>query len=271
MEYAEELKEMTWSFSRVHSYEQCPYEFYLNYLFRDENGNRIYEGEDNFYGAYGSFCHSLLEQILSQKISIDDAYIKYQEEYDDALSQFNVRETIIDKYFYLGLDYFGHLSFDWLKDYDVLGIEKRINFKIDAYQFVGYIDLLVREKKTGDIIVIDHKSSEYPLGKRGAVKKTKQESYDSYKKQLYLYSKAVIDEYGQAPKMLVWNYYKEQKWLEIPFAKDEYEEALMWATDTIHRIERDTEFVSHMEHFYCTQLCRFRRETHTCEYADGGF
>ena len=71
--------------------------------------------------------------------------------------------------------------------------------------------------------------------------------------------------------MLVWNYYKEQKWLEIPFAKDEYEESLMWATDTIHRIERDTEFVSRMEHFYCTQLCRFRRGTHTCEYADGGF
>ena len=74
-DYAKALQDMTWSFSRIHSYEQCPYEFYLNYLFKDEDGHRIYEGEDNFYGAFGSFCHELLAAVFNREISAEEAYI----------------------------------------------------------------------------------------------------------------------------------------------------------------------------------------------------
>lgn len=264
-----DYEQMVWSFSRIHSHEQCPYEFYLNYLLKDEDGNRIYDRDDNFYGVFGSFCHELLEQILTKEITIDDAYIKYQEEFDDHLSVFDIKDSTKEKYFYLGLSYFSNLTFDWLDQYEILGVEKEVRFQVDKYKFVGFIDLLIREKSTGKIIVIDHKSSEYPLGKRGGVKKAKQKSYDSYKRQLYLYSKAVYEEYGQFPDVLAWNYFREEKWLDLPFIKNEYEESLKWAVDTIHKIKSDTEFPANIEHFYCKNLCGFRNNI--CEYIAGGY
>ena len=258
---------MTWSFSRVHCVENCNYEFYLNYLLFDKDGNRIYDNEQNFYAAFGKFCHDLLEAILKRKLSIDEAYIKYQEEYDKRMDKFNIREATNEKYFYLGLDYFGDLDFNWLDKYEVLGIEKKVHFKVGKYSFVGYIDLLLKDKETGEIIVIDHKSSEFPLGKKGKVLKRKQEAYLSYKRQLYLYSKAIIEEYVVPPSKIKWNYFREKQWLELPFIQEEYEEALDWAEKTIEKIINEEEFPARVDYFYCHNLCGFRN---SCEYKSMG-
>lgn len=270
-DYKQILENKIWSFSSLQTYNQCPYEFYLKYLLRDENGEPIYNAVENFYGVYGKFCHGLLEQIFQHKISLDEAYELYQTEYDQTIAGFNVKDTTIDKYFYQGLSYFSSLTNDMISDYKILGVEKKVDFMIEGYKFVGYIDLLLQNLSTGDILVIDHKSSEFPLGKRGHVKKAKQKSYNAYKRQLYLYSKAIYEEYHQYPKMLVWNYFKEGEILKLPFEYDEYIAALEWGVNTIHEIEKDVEYQEHFDHFYCTQLCGYRLGTRTCEYADRYF
>lgn len=247
---------MRWSFSRCHGFEGCRYEWYLCYLQKDES-------EQNFYAAFGKFCHDVLEKVLKKEMSVEDSLQYYTDNYDENVVGCDVAESTRDKYFYLGMSYFETLNFDWLEDYEILGVEKKCLFEIGGKNFVGYIDLLIRHKETKEIVVIDHKSSEYPIGKKGNVFKKKIKDYDSYKKQLYLYSQAVIDEYGVAPTEIQWNYFKEQKWLKLPFIKEEYEEAKKWATELISEIYNEDNFLPNLDYFYCNNLCGFRNN---CDY-----
>lgn len=255
-EYEKELNAMRWSFSRCHGFEGCRYEWYLYYLQKDES-------EQNFYAAFGKFCHDILEKVLKNKINVEDAIQYYIDNYDKNVIAYDVAESTKDKYFYLGMNYFETLDFEWLEDYEILGVEKKCLFKIGEKNFVGYIDLLIRHKETKDIIVIDHKSSEYPIGKRGSVLKKKINDYESYKKQLYLYSQAVIDEYGVVPKEIWWNYFKEQKWLKLPFIEEEFEDSKKWATELILEIYNENNFLPKLDYFYCNNLCGFRN---SCDY-----
>ena len=38
-----------------------------------------------------------------------------------------------------------------LDDYEILGVEKEVHFTIDGKEFVGYIDLLLKDKITKEI------------------------------------------------------------------------------------------------------------------------
>lgn len=254
---------MTFSFSRLNSFENCKYEWYLNYLLLDENGKHIYDKEQNFYAAFGKFCHGILEKILRDKMTIEESADYYQDNFDEQIECWDVSDTIRDKYFYLGLDYFSVLDFEWLKKYEILGVEKKVVFEIADTHFVGFIDLLIREKDTGDIIVIDHKSSEYPIGKKGNVLKKHQDSYEAYKRQLYLYSIAVFNEYGKYPKELWWNYFKEQQWLKLPFIHSEYDNSIEWVKDTLLQIKNEEDYEPTEDYFYCNNLCGFRN---SCDY-----
>lgn len=261
-EFTPAINKMVWSFSRCHSFEGCKYEWYLNYLLRDEEGKRVYDNEQNFYAAFGHFCHEILEKILNKEITIKESLKYYKDIFDEKVFVF-VPERTRDKYFYCGYEYFSNLDFDWLEDYEILGIEKECRFEIKDIPFIGYIDLLVRHKESRDIIVIDHKSSEYPIGKKGKVLKRKQSDYESYKKQLYLYSQQVFNEYGVYPTEIWWNYFRNQKWLNLPFIKEEYETSKKWAINVISEIHKEENFVPKMDYFYCSNLCGFRN---SCDY-----
>lgn len=262
-EYTAEINNMIWSFSRCHSFENCRYEWYLNYLLRDEEGKRIYENEQNFYAAFGHFCHGILEMVLKGELPIEKAAKYYSDNFDEKVVAYDVPDSTRDKYFYLGLDYFEQVNFDWLSDYEILGIEKECTFQLNDIKFTGYIDLLIKHKETGKIIVVDHKSSEYPIGKKGNVLKKKLADYESYKNQLYLYSEQVKNEYGVSPSELWWNYFKDQQWLKLPFIEEEYEASKKWATNLISEIHNEENFVPHMDYFYCNNLCGFRN---SCDY-----
>lgn len=266
-DYADELKKMTWSFSRIHCYEQCPYEFYLNYLLKDADGHRIYEKIDNFYGVFGSLCHELLQKLLVGQIQLDDAIYEYVTEFDARLSGIEVRESVMEKYREIGMLYFQNVQFDWLQDWTVLGVEKKVNFSIGDYAFVGFIDLLIQNKDSGEIVLVDHKTSQWPLGVRGNVLKNQQKSFNAYQRQLYLYCKPVMEMYGQAPSVLAWNYLQSRQWLRHGFVDSEYEDALLWAEETIHQIEQDDVLANNFDYFYCHNLCGFREGA--CEYING--
>lgn len=262
-EYSHEIDKMTFSFSRCHCFENCKYEWYLNYLLRDPDGNRIYENEQNFYAAFGGFCHEILEKILKGDMSEKEGFEYYKEHFEENISGFDVSDSTMNKYYFFGFDYFGNLSFAWLKDFEILGVEKECKFEVNGIKFIGYIDLLIKCKNSGDIIVIDHKSGEYPIGKKGGVLKRKQSDYDAYKNQLYLYSRQVYNDYGTYPKKLVWNYFRDSKWLEIPFKYDEYVSAGNWASDLVAEIHKEEIFPPHIDYFYCENLCGFRN---SCDY-----
>lgn len=262
-EYTKDIDNMTFSFSRCHSFEGCKYEWYMNYLLKDDDGKPIYESEQNFYAAFGKLCHEILEKFLLGEINLDEALDCFCESYDLQVRLLCENDTTCEKYFAYGYDYFSNVDFGWLKDYEILGIEKECRFEVSGIPFVGYIDLLIKDKTTGEIIVIDHKSSDYPIGKKGGILKRKQEDYEAYKRQLYLYSHQIYNEYNVYPSKLVWNYFKEQKWLELPFIYEEFVEANKWVERTVAKIKEEDEFIPKLDYFYCHNLCGFRN---ACDY-----
>lgn len=261
-EYKDKIDKMKWSYSRITCYNHCPYSFYLKYIIDDDTQ---YLAEGNYYAEVGSYVHSILEKIFNGELKVEDASQYYVDHFDDNVF-YTTKQSAMDKAYEACADYFATVDFDWLEDYEILGVEKEINIDLNGYMFIGYIDLLVRNKETNEISVIDHKSSAYPFKKDGkSVLKKSEEDFSKYKKQMYLYCKSVFDEYGEYPKWIVWNHFKDQKIAKIPFVKEDYDEALKWFSDEIEKVENDETFDANLEFFYCTQLCDFRS---SCEYAN---
>ncbi|MCD8289890.1 MAG: PD-(D/E)XK nuclease family protein [Prevotella sp.] len=259
MGYKRIINKMRWSYSRLECYTHCPYEFFLQYIVADDD---IYLSEGNYYAEVGSYVHEILEMIFNGKLSIDDAPEYYAEHYDENVL-YRASESTMNKNYEACANYFAEVDFSWLKDFEILGVEKECNFTLYGYDFIGYIDLLLRDKKDGRIVIVDHKSAAYPLKKDGGVKKQSEKSFESYKRQMYLYSHAVYEMLGELPKEIWWNHFKEGKFVKIPFSQEELKASTDWAIQTIHDIESNKDFEAIDDYFYCHNLCNFR---HSCEY-----
>ncbi|MGN1156970.1 MAG: PD-(D/E)XK nuclease family protein, partial [Agathobacter sp.] len=55
------IDDMVWSYSRITSYETCPYRFFLTYILKLEK-KRL------FFSDYGSFIHSIIEKYLNGEL-----------------------------------------------------------------------------------------------------------------------------------------------------------------------------------------------------------
>lgn len=249
-----------WSYSRVSCFAHCKYEFYLEYVIADDDE---YLSEGNYYAEVGSFVHEILAMIFTGELKAEEALDYFIEHYDDNVF-YKVSQSTMDKTFGLIADYFAEADFEWIKDYEVLGVELKAEFKVGGYAFIGFIDLLLRDKRDGRIVVLDHKSSGYPFKSDGTVKKNSQKSFESYKRQMYLYCHAVKQLYGEFPKEIIWNHFKDGgKLAVIPFSEKEYKKTMQWFRSTLRDIEKEEAFEPTEEFYYCKNLCNFRN---SCEY-----
>lgn len=251
---------MTWSFSRLNAFYTCPYEFYLHYI-------ECNKASENFFGQFGSFIHSILEKYAKGELNIFEISQYYEDNFDKEITEpappnkyVDMRQSYYDK----GLDYLDNIDLI-LEDYKVLGVEKKIEFEIMEYNLVGYIDLLLQDKE-GNIIVLDHKSASLKFKKNGEISKSDLQHFTDFKRQLYLYSMAIINEYKKPPKYLWWNMFKERKHIKIDFNDDDYNEAVSWAKNTIKLIEDETMWLPNPNQFYCRYLCGMRNNA--CEYKE---
>lgn len=249
---------MTWSFSRLNSYYNCAYEWYLHYL-------ECSKAENGFFGEYGSLIHKILEKYIKGELSLFELNQYYEENFNDSVPHdappnkyVDIRQSYYDK----GIEYLNNIDLD-LDRYEILGVEKEIHFKIEDKDFVGYIDLLVKDKETGEIIIIDHKSASIKILKNGSISKSDQKHFLEFKRQLYLYSIPIVKEYGSVSK-LKWNMFKDQKWIEIPWKQEEYDEAIQWAKDTLKLIENESLWLPNQDYYYCNYLCGQRNNA--CEF-----
>lgn len=248
---------MTWSFSRIHSFEVCPYYFYLHYI-------ESRDGVGNFYADNGSLFHEIAEKLLTGEINLCDAPGYYIENYENICTE--VKQSTMDKIFDKCLDYLCTVDdFNWDK-YEIIGVEIECSFMIGKYKFTGFIDLLLREREFGRIILVDHKSADHFLKADGNVLKNSQISFEAYSHQMYLYCKYLIEKYGEPPNKIVWHHFKDGgKLTVIDFNREEYEKNLIWAEELIKRIYKEKRFLPHKEWFNCNQLCDYRYD---CEYQD---
>ena len=138
--YKEILDKITFSFSTLHQYEQCPYAFYN----RKIDGTELNEG--NFYSDAGGYMHDIQAQIFTNQLSLDDALNYYLENYDNNVC-YTTKQSTMNKKYEQGADYLATLDLSELEDYEILGVEKEVHFELQSYKFIGFIDLLLQNKK----------------------------------------------------------------------------------------------------------------------------
>lgn len=247
-----------WSFSRLNSFYNCPYEFYLHYI-------ECNPSESNFFGEYGSLLHSILEKYAKGELSLFELNQYYEDHFNESIRHdappnkyVDIRQSYYDK----GMDYFDNIDLD-LEAYAILGVEKKVEFELFGKKFIGFIDLLVKDKTTDEIIIIDHKSASIKILKNGNISKSDQAHFLEFKRQAYLYSIPIIKEYGKVDK-LKWNMFKDRQWIEIPWKENEYDEAIQWVDTTLNLIGKEKEWLPSPDQYYCRYLCGQRNNA--CEY-----
>ena len=246
-----------WSFTKLNAFEQCPYAFYLKYILHQK-------GESNFFSEAGSAMHEVLEKLAKGELKVDEAIPAFDDLWFN-IDATEVKAGISDNSYWKCVEYLGNLTGHELDDYNVLMAEGKVEFTRDGNEFIGFIDLLLEEKDTGDLILIDHKSHKNLLGKNGKPLKSELNTLRDYKRQLYIYCTYIIDKYNKAPKKLVWNHFKTGDLTVVPFDWDEYREAWEWATELIDKISCEEAFENREDYFYCKNICNFR---HECEYIE---
>lgn len=250
---------MKWSFSRLNGfYSGCPYEWKRHYIDCEPT-------KTGFYGAAGGFAHSVIEKYANGDLDTWDLSPYFEEHFAEEVpydAPPNKYKDLKQDWFDSVMDYFDNIDLP-IDKYEVVGVEKQVEFNIDKYPFIGFIDLLLKDPADGKLILCDHKSSIIHKLKSGKISKSDQEHFLAFQRQQYLYSKAVLEEYGEGSiKALCWNMFRQRDWIQIPFKQEEYQEAQDWALETIHKIESETEWLPNPSYFYCWNLCSCQG----CEY-----
>ncbi len=258
------ISRMTWSFSRINSYDQCPRMFYMTYL--DDKTERL----DSAFAQWGKLCHGLLDEYAKGKLLACELEAEYDRRYPDSMTErFPVLGgTDLDADYYdNGREFFAFFD-GFPENWELVASEQEIRYEIDGFRVHGFIDLIVRDRRDGKLMIVDHKS-------KGRFKSTEELEHYSY--QLYLYAVWVHMTYGEWPKELIFNMFRAREEKHIPFSYETLDQAVRWMKSTILRIDADEDFSDKVKlryemlgkpipenyrpDFFCSQLCSVR---HCC-------
>lgn len=245
------VRDMVWSYSRIKAFDDCPYRWYLKYI-------RKLKGRPMFFSDYGSFVHELIADFYSGNKTAEQIKAEYLAEFKQKVRGRAPNPKVFKNYFTDGLNYLKGLK---RPEFKVLSVENKVEFSVDDYSFVGFID---REEEDGDgLRITDNKSRNLKIRSKRAKPTKADEELDHYLIQLYLYSIPFKERYGEFPKNLCFNCFREQLLIKEPFQQEGFDNAVKWATDRIEEIAKETEFRPNVEYFKCTHLCEMHDQ---CEY-----
>lgn len=241
--YAPLIADMRWSYSRVKTFDDCTYRWYLKYI-------RKVKSKDLFFSDYGNFMHLLLKMYFSGERTKDELVRAYLREFRTSVIGSAPNKKVFENYFVGGLNY--------LKDlkpfpYNTLSVETRAEFDVDGIPCIAYIDHI--GELNGDIYITDHKSRQL-RARSGREKPTRyDQELDEYLKQLYIYGIYIRQQLGKYPKYLLFNCFRGQLLIKEPFCEKNLEETKRWFTSRVEQITNETEFRPDLDWFRCTYLC----------------
>ena len=246
-----------YSYSQLNSFDECRYGFYLQRI------EGIEEPANNAFAERGSLIHDLLDQwgkkLLTKEEMIQEYSTRYSEEVVTAWPKMLASKGYARKAYETGLQFLE--TFDEFEGYEVISTEEK--FKIDLplsdgtiRPFIGIIDLMLKEKSSGDIIVCDHKSK--------SLQSFKKDEDEMYRQQL-LYSTYAKMKFGSFPDVLMFHLFNEMGVKpQRLFSQEQYNEAIEWATKQIKGIEDssvlDWLVCKEKSDYFCWELCSARKQ-----------
>ena len=235
---------MTWSYSRLSSYAQCPNQWYLHYLMQEPE-------EEQFYASFGSFCHELIARYYTGELKKDELLPEFLQGFCNRVQGVRPSTEIERKYLNQGANYFEHFEAFPL---NTVMVEQQVDLDLDGIKFTGIIDYLGKSGDN-DLIVVDHKSADLkPRSKRNVPTQTDLK-LDETLRQLYIYSEWVFRNYGSYPKELWLNCFRTGKIIKETFNREKCEEAKSWAKHQFEQICREDLFLPTDDYYYCKWIC----------------
>lgn len=248
------IQDMTWSYSRIKAFSDCPYRWYLKYI--RYPGTR---GVPMFFSDYGSFVHELIAAYYAGEKTAGQVHLDYLTGFREAVKGTPPSSGVYVGYFIDGSNYLKSIR---PSENEVIAVEQRVSTTVGGIPFVGVIDRLDRAD-SGELLLIDNKSRALkPRSKRAKPTKADLE-LDDYLKQLYIYAAFVKDKYGEFPSKLYFNCFRSQTLIEEPFDQSALDKAVSWATHMVRKIENETKFRPDMDYFKCRYLCEMHDQ---CDY-----
>lgn len=245
------IEDMVWSYSRLETFGDCPYKWFLRYISGCKESDR-------FYASYGTFMHKIIERYYSGELTKPEMLTEFLTGFSKNVKGDRPAESTVQKYIKCGVEYLkGFEPFP----YRMVDVEKRIKFEIDGIKFIGVIDYL--GERDGDFYIIDNKSRDLKPRSHRKNPTLKDKELDMMLRQLYLYAAGVEQVYGKLPKALCFNCFKAGNFIEEPFNHDAYNDAIAWAKETINDIKNAEDFYPVLEYFSCNNICGVSEQ---CEY-----
>lgn len=247
LSYKPIIEDMTWSFSRVETFESCPYRWFLKYI-------KKYEDEDQFFATYGSFMHKLIERFYRGELSEDQMLSTFLSGFKKEIRGCRPQTSVVEKYINDGV---GYLKSFTRFPFKMIDVEREVKFKINGFPFIGYIDFIGESDK--GIVIVDNKSRDLKPRSNRSKPTVKDKELDTMLRQLYIYSEAIKCEFGVLPSTLCFNCFRSSTLIQEPFNNDAFEEAKRWAVERIYEIENAEEFDKNENYFSCKYICGVNR------------
>lgn len=260
---------MTYSFSRISSFHNCPSGWFLNYELKKEQ-------EPNGYSSHGLFLHDLMEQHAKGEITAKEALTIFDDNWLDVEPDFPPFHINLKENFYKRIrPYFDRED---ILEGTTISVEEKYTHELPSGNLItGLMDRVFESDKKGKVIG-DYKIST-PYTKKQIVNK---------RRQLDLYAWLFHKETGEYPDYMSWSYFKDYtKTKYIPFDKGEMDNTIDWIESTIKEIngrltatkrlgvkglfvpnymERIDEKTGERDYF-CRELCGYKNNG--CPFIDG--
>lgn len=163
-------RKLTISFSQYSKYLKCPRHYKLDYI----DGLKTFE--DSINTAFGTAIHEPIQlyvktlytegSVAADSIDITKMFsTRFNELLFDEKKKIKSTESEYTEFYHQGVDILNEFLQNRRKhfpsdEYEFLGTEFPLEFELsNNTKFVGYIDLLLKNKKNGRIKIIDFKTS----------------------------------------------------------------------------------------------------------------
>jgi hypothetical protein len=231
--------------SSINCFHSCKHAYDLLY-------NQRVTRTNNYYGQYGTAVHETMEAFLSGAVGIQTITSFFESKYKEIVTC-KIPMGNAANYLMAGKTFFD--NFIGLDKYEIVAIEKRLEFKYKGTDIVCVPDLILKEKSTGKYILYDYKTSS-AKNKKECLTKVKKEHYD---RQAYLYVWAIWESMDIViDEIKIW-FLRPNIVTDLQWNQDDIDLTREWFMDTIELIKKETEWnADNSNGFFCNFLCSAR-------------
>lgn len=205
------------SFSEFSKYQSCGHRHLI------EKYLKLVEEETSIHLIFGNSIHKAIELGIKEKSDVEERVLTFKEEFSREMHN-NLKESQefneLNNYLSQGENIIRSLSTEKiLEKFDVIGVELPLYEKLHSiFHFKGFIDLILKDKKTGRFVIIDWKTS----GEAWDVSKKKKDTTFMAQMRLYKFFFARLKgiDFDQIDcKYVVLNRLKSKKCPELGFGE----------------------------------------------------